>query len=211
MQGLFWNPFERQIPKLSLESQFEQNSKETHRCCKVFQHYCNWYECMCVVFVCIHVTSCRTNVPGLSTVAQWESAIGMGGHKNEHFSNYFTFLEKPCFINIIQQTFILLRIICSTLNIGSTHGRPNSHCALVPSLTTFLLPRRGPASAGQQQPAQVDENLNSLVPETDEQEISCVSPLTLITSCSSPSISTSPPPLPPSPDMDIIKVRTHLC
>jgi len=70
--------------------------------------------------------------------------------------------------------------------------------------------RRGPASAGQQQPAQVDENLNSLVPETDEQEISCVSPLTLITSCSSPSISTSPPPLPPSPDMDIIKDQIRL-
>ena len=131
MQGLFWNPFERQIPKLSLESQFEQNLKEKHSCCKVFQHYCNWYECMCAVFVCIHVTSCRTNVPGLSTVAQWESAIGLGGHKNEHFSNYFTFLEKPCFININQQTFILLRIRHSTLNIGSTNGRPNSHCALV--------------------------------------------------------------------------------
>merc|ERR1711983_706689 len=57
---------------------------------------------------------------------------------------------------------------------------------------------------------QVDENLNSLVPETDEQEISCVSPLTLITSCSSPSISTSPPPLPPSPDMDIIKDQIRL-
>merc|ERR1711936_10286 len=53
---------------------------------------------------------------------------------------------------------------------------------------------------------QVDENLNSLCRDS-EQEISCGSPLTLITSCSSPSISTSPPLLPPSPspDMDLIK------